>query len=86
MTHVLTLQMWAVSAEFKADVGRHNYVTPTSYLELISMFQRLLGVKRLENETAQKRYSVGLEKLQNSAEQVASMQQELRVRKFITLC
>lgn len=30
------------------DQGRHNYVTPTSYLELITSFQTLLGAKRAQ--------------------------------------
>lgn len=33
---------------FLNEVGRHNYVTPTSYLELISAFKTLLGQKRNE--------------------------------------
>jgi hypothetical protein len=62
------------SEGFLADLGRHNYVTPTSYLELISTFQRLLDDKRAQNTKLKNRYLVGLEKLQNSAEQVAGMQ------------
>ena len=33
---------------FREEVGRHNYVTPTSYLELISAFKKLLTQKRAE--------------------------------------
>lgn len=43
------------------------------------MFQRLLTAKRIENSKTLSRYTVGLDKLQSSAEQVAGMQQELRV-------
>lgn len=68
-----------VSEDFKAELGRANYVTPTSYLELITMFQRLVTAKRIENSKTLSRYTVGLEKLQSSAQQVAGMQQELRV-------
>lgn len=49
---------------------RHNYVTPTSYLELILTFKSLLGVKRDEVNVARNRYVVGLEKLENAAAQV----------------
>lgn len=71
--------MRGVSEDFRTELGRHNYVTPTSYLELITMFQRLLTAKRVENSKTLSRYTVGLDKLQSSAEQVAGMQQELRV-------
>ena len=74
-----------VSEDFQAELGRANYVTPTSYLELITMFQRLVTAKRIENSKTLSRYTVGLDKLQSSAQQVAGMQQELRVRKPISL-
>lgn len=35
-----------LSEQFKAELDRHNYVTPTSYLELIRTFKTLLDVKR----------------------------------------
>uniref|UniRef100_A0A8B9CE66 Dynein axonemal heavy chain 7 n=1 Tax=Anser brachyrhynchus TaxID=132585 RepID=A0A8B9CE66_9AVES len=53
---------------FHVELQRHNYVTPTSYLELISTFKTLLEKKR---------YEVGLEKLNSAASQVALMQSEL---------
>eukprot|EP00899_Mesostigma_viride_P020786 jgi/Mesvir1/28709/Mv19680-RA.1 len=65
------------SAKFYTETGRHNYVTPTSYLELISTYQTLLQSKRKEVQTVRGRYQTGLEKLTSSAEQVAVMQQEL---------
>ena len=37
-----------LSDAFKAEQGRINYVTPTSYLELITCFTNLLGAKRSE--------------------------------------
>lgn len=71
-----------VSEDFKAELGRANYVTPTSYLELITMFQRLVTAKRIENSKTLSRYTVGLDKLQSSAQQVAGMQQELKVAAY----
>ena len=32
--------------KFLASLGRHYYVTPTSYLELISTYKTLLAEKR----------------------------------------
>lgn len=36
-----------LSIEFKLRFKRHNYVTPTAYLELVSLFKKLLTSKRL---------------------------------------
>ncbi len=35
-----------LSERYFAELGRYNYVTPTSYLELISTFKGLLEKKR----------------------------------------
>lgn len=56
---------------------RHNYVTPTSYLELILTFKALLGVKQSEILGLKNRYVTGLEKLEFAASQVTVMQEEL---------
>jgi dynein heavy chain len=40
------------SVNFKLELKRNYYVTPTSYLELITTFKTLLAEKRLELETA----------------------------------
>lgn len=52
-------------------------MTPTSYLELLNTFIRLLDEKRTEIETMRSRLAVGLDKLLSTAEQVAEMQKEL---------
>ncbi|CAM5089785.1 unnamed protein product [Natator depressus] len=67
----------ALSDLFHTELQRHNYVTPTSYLELISTFKTLLEKKRTEVMKMKKRYEVGLEKLNSAASQVALMQYEL---------
>ncbi|XP_077865268.1 dynein axonemal heavy chain 12 [Saccoglossus kowalevskii] len=66
-----------LSEKFFNELGRHNYVTPTSYLELIASFKTLLGRKRDETMRAKRRYEVGLEKLAFAESQVATMQKEL---------
>ncbi|CAL8266095.1 unnamed protein product [Lota lota] len=72
--HTSTIEL---SARFQTELQRHNYVTPTSYLELISTFKALLLKKRMEVMSLKRRYEVGLEKLESAAAQVASMQVEL---------
>ena len=66
-----------LGTKFFAEARRHYYVTPTSYLELIQTFKNLLDRKRKEVSAAQKRYDVGLEKLEDTETQVKSMQEEL---------
>jgi len=55
-------------------MGRHNYVTPTSYLELIASFKKLLNEKRDAVLKAKKRYMGGLDKLKFAAGQVIELQ------------
>lgn len=59
-----------LSEQFAHELGRHNYVTPTSYLELISSFKSVLANKRGNVLKMKKRYEVGLEKLKFAASQV----------------
>ncbi|XP_006814570.1 dynein axonemal heavy chain 7-like [Saccoglossus kowalevskii] len=66
-----------LSERFLNQLDRHNYVTPTSYLELISTFKTLLDKKRVEVMRGKKRYEIGLEKLQSAESQVSVMQKEL---------
>ncbi|XP_076020504.1 dynein axonemal heavy chain 3-like [Genypterus blacodes] len=66
-----------MSKTYFSRLRRHNYVTPTSYLELILTFKSLLGVKRDEVDVARNRYIVGLEKLESAAAQVSVMQEEI---------
>lgn len=59
-----------LSSRYLEELGRHNYVTPTSYLELIGSFKGLLGTKQDETMKAKRRYEVGLEKLAFASSQV----------------
>ncbi|XP_053328214.1 dynein axonemal heavy chain 7 [Spea bombifrons] len=67
----------ALSEKFRHELQRYNYVTPTSYLELISTFKTLLEKKRSEVMSMKRRYEVGLEKLESASSQVSTMQSEL---------
>uniref|UniRef100_A0A5F8GEA1 Dynein axonemal heavy chain 12 n=1 Tax=Monodelphis domestica TaxID=13616 RepID=A0A5F8GEA1_MONDO len=62
---------------FLQDLGRHNYVTPTSYLELIAGVQQLLTQKRRAVMKAKFRYTNGLDKLAFAESQVGEMKLEL---------
>ncbi|XP_053327633.1 dynein axonemal heavy chain 3 [Spea bombifrons] len=66
-----------LSDSYYNTLRRHNYVTPTSYLELILTFKTLLNSKRHEVDTMRNRYLVGLEKLEFASSQVSVMQKDL---------
>jgi dynein heavy chain len=66
-----------LSEDFLNSLKRINYVTPTSYLELIQAFKLNLDNKRIEVSQARSRYEVGLDKLAFAGEQVNTMQAEL---------
>jgi len=54
------------------ELKRHNYVTPTSYLELITSFKNLYDAKVQKITLQKNRYEAGLEKLDFAAGQVCS--------------
>ncbi|KAJ3227682.1 Dynein heavy chain 7, axonemal [Clydaea vesicula] len=65
------------SANFWSSLRRHNYVTPTSYLELIKAFKTLLHQKRTAVSKLKYRYVNGLEKLNFAQSAVQKMQIDL---------
>ena len=65
------------SKDFLEQLRRYNYVTPTSYLELLTTFIKLLKEKKEEIGTMASRLQVGLDKLQTTAKEVEVMQREL---------
>jgi len=66
-----------LSVRYRIEMGRYFYVTPTSYLELISTFRGLLNSQRTEVMDAKVRYDNGLDKIFSTQEQVDVMQKEL---------
>lgn len=61
----------ALSISYYSTLRRHNYVTPTSYLELILTFKTLLNSKRQEVDMMRNRYLMGLQKLDFASSQVS---------------
>uniref|UniRef100_A0A182SFH7 AAA+ ATPase domain-containing protein n=1 Tax=Anopheles maculatus TaxID=74869 RepID=A0A182SFH7_9DIPT len=66
-----------LSDEFLLRLKRYNYVTPTSYLEMIHTFKTLLDKKRTEVLTGKNRYLTGLKQLEIAAQQIGVMQEQL---------
>jgi len=72
--HITTRDL---SQQFFTELKRYNYVTPTSYLELINTYKTLLSEQQGFVMKQKTRYEVGLEKLASAASQVSTMQVEL---------
>ncbi|XP_023309976.1 dynein heavy chain 1, axonemal-like [Anoplophora glabripennis] len=62
---------------FKQELSRHNYVTPTSYLELLSSYTELMNKKKGSLTQGVGRLKTGLGKLQSTAEEVKILQVNL---------
>ena len=76
------------SVEFKDQLNRVNWVTPTSFLEQLSMYVEILKSKRKENTSASSRLITGLDVLEKAATAIdglkaaiAKMQPELEATK-----
>jgi dynein heavy chain len=65
------------TVEYRAILMRHNYVTPTSYLSLLSTYKASLIDKRAEINTKIQRLANGLNKLKSTKAQVKEMQENL---------
>ncbi|KAG7477961.1 hypothetical protein MATL_G00075170 [Megalops atlanticus] len=63
--------------QYLAELSRHNYITPKSYLDLLGIFSALIGRKKQELHSARQRMKTGLDKLLNTADDVSKMQEEL---------
>ncbi|XP_076380686.1 dynein axonemal heavy chain 1-like [Megalopta genalis] len=66
---------------FLKELNRHNYVTPTSYLELLSSYGNLLNKKKNELIAGKNRLSGGLDKLASAEVEVKNMQELLAAMK-----
>lgn len=69
-------------AQFLAAEARHVYTTPKSYLELLKLFTSLLDKKHIEADAAIQRLEGGVLKLAESAEAVANLEENLKVKCF----
>lgn len=66
-----------LSVRFLEETKRHNYVTPTSFLELLGSFKELLESQTEENIAGRNRLLNGLQKLRETEEAVGGLQQTL---------
>ncbi|KAG9395747.1 Dynein heavy chain and region D6 of dynein motor [Carpediemonas membranifera] len=73
----LHLTVEAEAEEFYRTDQRRYYTTPTSYLELIALYRTMLHKKTDEQQSNLNKLVVGLQKLQETDEQVALLKEEL---------
>ncbi|XP_048588102.1 dynein axonemal heavy chain 2 isoform X2 [Nematostella vectensis] len=66
-----------MSARMLLELKRHNYVTPTNYLELVSGYQSLLAEKKKELGDAASKLRNGLDKIDDTRAKVEVMSVEL---------
>ncbi|KAJ9459042.1 Dynein-1-beta heavy chain [Diplonema papillatum] len=67
--------------QYLEEARMHSYVTPTSYLELLSTFRSLLANMRASISSAKHRYDHGLDTLKRTEEEVEDKQQALELLK-----
>ena len=71
------------SVDFLRVYRRYNYVTPKSYLELISLYTSLLASQRNDVRASRERLENGLDKIAEAAAQVADLQVMLKQEQIV---
>jgi len=77
MFQTMHISIETFSKKFLERTNRNVYITPTSYLELLSSFMTILANKRSQVGTQQQRYQVGLTKIGQAEAQVEGLKQML---------
>ena len=73
------LSVRQISQHYLETQQRYNYVTPKSYLELISFYKYLLGNKRNDAQRLIDRLDVGLSTLKKTSDDVTELQKDLKI-------
>ncbi|CAO2643767.1 Dynein axonemal heavy chain 2 [Lemmus lemmus] len=84
VAQIFVTMHWSVaqySQKMLLELRRHNYVTPTNYLELVSGYKKLLGEKRQELLDQTNKLRTGLFKIDETREKVEVMSLELEEAK-----
>jgi len=69
------------SIDYLRHAGRTNYVTPTSYLELLNSFSSILDVNRKALEKDKKNLTIGLNILRETEDYVGKLQADLTIKR-----
>ncbi|GKT18972.1 Dynein axonemal heavy chain 1, partial [Aduncisulcus paluster] len=65
-----------LSVRYKKETNRSTHITPTSFLELLKLFSKLIEERSTYLTQQRRRYDAGLEKLAFTAKLVAKLQSE----------
>jgi dynein heavy chain len=65
------------SAEFKDELARINYITPTAYLSLLEIFGAMINDKRKSLQDQRQKTAIGMDKLETTEKEVIILQAEL---------
>lgn len=71
-----------MSAQYLQNERRYNYTTPKSFLELIKLYQSMLGKQHADLQAKMLRLENGLEKLKSTASQVTFTRRTLGLAPF----
>ncbi len=66
------------SEHFRTKLRRHNYVTPTSYLQLISLFSSLLRERRSDVDFTRSKLQGGLDTLADAKHTIELLERDLK--------
>uniref|UniRef100_A0A7S3ZAX1 AAA+ ATPase domain-containing protein n=1 Tax=Lotharella globosa TaxID=91324 RepID=A0A7S3ZAX1_9EUKA len=80
MFQYIHLSVEKKSVEYREKLRRVNYVTPTSYLELLTVYKELLTMKRKEVGSKRDKLQNGLDKLADAEKQVAQLEIDLKAK------
>ena len=67
-----------MSVKYLNELRRYNYLTPTSFLEFLNLYQNILIQKTKENENNINRYDMGLKVLQFAEEKISIIEKEIQ--------
>uniref|UniRef100_A0A5K3EMK9 Dynein_AAA_lid domain-containing protein n=1 Tax=Mesocestoides corti TaxID=53468 RepID=A0A5K3EMK9_MESCO len=66
-----------LAVRFFEELKRHYYTTPTSYLELLSVYRVMIDNRRNQLKTMQGKFKNGLDKIQETNDLVTHMEKDL---------
>lgn len=67
----------ALAVDFKAELGRNTYVTPTSFLEQLTAFAKILKEKRVYVSQQKQRLVGGLDVLEKAGIEIEKLNKEI---------
>ena len=68
----------SISIRYLNELRRYNYLTPTSFLEFLNLFQQIIIKKLKDNESNISRYDTGLKVLQFAEEKIAIIDKQIQ--------